>query len=343
MSSQRSASVIVNNCNYGRFLRAAIDSALAQTYPDVEVVVVDDGSSDDSRDIIASYGTRIRAVLQPNGGQASALNAGFAHSTGDVIFFLDADDVLDAGAVQAVMGAWREGVAKIQFFLDIIDADGQPLGSRLPPDRPWKGQVRDLLLAFGSYPSTGTTGNGFARALLDRIMPVPEQAWRRFPDSYLILLAPFFGDVLWIDRTLGGYRAHGGNQWTMESVRVGRLREGLLSDDLREAALREWAADIGIDVPPAWNLRLPNHLQARLASLVLSPADHPYHGDRRWALALRGARASLGAPPFRWRKRCFFAGWFLLTGLLPRRPALALVDLGYLRVRRPALLQSLVS
>ena len=95
------ASVIVNNYNYGRFLPDAIDSALAQTYVPLEVIVVDDGSTDASRDIMSGYLPRIRPVLKPNGGQASALNAGFAASRGDVVLFLDADDILFQSAVAA--------------------------------------------------------------------------------------------------------------------------------------------------------------------------------------------------------------------------------------------------
>src|SRR5712692_1029705 len=89
------ASIIINNCNYGQFLKAAIDSALSQTYLHKEVIVVDDGSTDNSREIIAgSYGSRIVPVLKENGGQASAFNAGFAVSRGEVVFFLDSDDML---------------------------------------------------------------------------------------------------------------------------------------------------------------------------------------------------------------------------------------------------------
>ena len=83
-------SIIINNYNYARFLRAAIDSALGQSYQPIEVLVVDDGSTDQSRAIIDSYGDRIRPVLKKNGGQASALNAGFAQSQGDSVIFLDA-------------------------------------------------------------------------------------------------------------------------------------------------------------------------------------------------------------------------------------------------------------
>src|SRR3954454_21549841 len=85
-------SIIINNYNYARFLKEAIDSALNQTYPLTEVVVVDDGSSDESRGIIANYGNRIISVLKENGGQASALNAGVSACRGDILCFLDSDD-----------------------------------------------------------------------------------------------------------------------------------------------------------------------------------------------------------------------------------------------------------
>ena len=75
------ASVIVVNHNYERFLAQAVDSALGQRDADTEVIVVDDGSTDGSRLVIAGYGSRVRAVLQANSGQAGAFNAGLAHAT----------------------------------------------------------------------------------------------------------------------------------------------------------------------------------------------------------------------------------------------------------------------
>ncbi len=81
MNKKLRASIIVNNYNYGRFLQESIDSALSQTYSNVEVIVVDDGSADNSRVIIECYGDRIIPVLKKNGGQASAFNTGLAEST----------------------------------------------------------------------------------------------------------------------------------------------------------------------------------------------------------------------------------------------------------------------
>ncbi|MGH7801488.1 MAG: glycosyltransferase family 2 protein [Thermodesulfobacteriota bacterium] len=75
-------SIIINNYNYGRFLKGCIESALNQTYPHTEVIIVDDGSTDNSREIIAKYRERAILILKQNEGQASAFNAGFAVSMG---------------------------------------------------------------------------------------------------------------------------------------------------------------------------------------------------------------------------------------------------------------------
>lgn len=86
-------SVIIPNYNYGRYLAQAIDSALAQTYAKVEVIVVDDGSTDESHEVLGRYGEKIRWLSQENQGVSAARNRGVEESRGEILAFLDSDDL----------------------------------------------------------------------------------------------------------------------------------------------------------------------------------------------------------------------------------------------------------
>lgn len=122
------ASVIVPCFNASRTLAAAIDSALAQTYPDTEVVVVDDGSTDGSGEIAESYGERIVLVRQPNRGLSAARNAGVAASSGEFLTLLDADDVLLPECVARRVRMLQEdpGLGLVAGYYREIDAEGRP-------------------------------------------------------------------------------------------------------------------------------------------------------------------------------------------------------------------------
>src|SRR4051812_18099831 len=143
--------ILVNNYNYGHFLPEAIDSALAQDHPAVNVIVVDDGSTDDSRRRLQAYDGRVQIVLKENGGQASALNAGFAVSGADVVIFLDADDVLHPHAATRAAAAFATDpeVVKVQSRMTVIDTAGRPVGTKPPAHLPLPmGDVRADELAF---------------------------------------------------------------------------------------------------------------------------------------------------------------------------------------------------
>src|SRR5262245_44997727 len=106
--TQPLVSVVINNYNYAKYLADAIDSALRQYYPHTEVIVVDDGSTDRSREIVAQYGPTVASIRKANGGQASALNAGFTASHGECILFLDSDDIILPSAATNAVAALRD-------------------------------------------------------------------------------------------------------------------------------------------------------------------------------------------------------------------------------------------
>jgi len=205
------ASIIITNYNYGRFLRECIDSALNQTYPNTEVVVVDDGSSDDSREIIAGYSDRIVPVLKANGGMGSAFNAGFAVSSGEVVCFLDADDTLLPAAIQRAVDVFiRQGVAKVHWPLQIVDEQGRETGVYPTQSLP-HGDLRESVIRDGEmgYVWPMTSGNAWARDFLESLFPVPEDEYRSSAESYLATLAPAFGPVGRLLEPMSTYRMHG--------------------------------------------------------------------------------------------------------------------------------------
>jgi hypothetical protein len=222
-------SVVINNHNYATFLGAAIDSALGQVGANVEVVVVDDGSVDASRDVIASYGADITPILKPNGGQASAINVGYDATSAPCVIFLDADDVLADNAAATALAA-LDGMTKVHWRLAVIDAEGVPTGNLYPGYELSSGDRRVNLRTEGpeSCLWAPTSGNAWSREFLDSVMPVPEGLYRGGADTYLCVLAAASGPVGVVPKPLTFYRQHGGNYWA--SDRLGfdhRVEQGL--------------------------------------------------------------------------------------------------------------------
>jgi hypothetical protein len=335
-------SVVVNNHNYARYLADAVESGLSQTHPRTEVVVVDDGSTDGSRELLERWAGQVVPVLKENGRQASALNAGFAASSGDLVLFLDADDALEPDAAARLAAAWRPGVSRVHGPVLLMDGAGRLTGGRLPADAMPRGDLRGLVLATGGYPSTGTTGTAWSRGCLERLMPIPEAEWAREPDVYLWLLAPFVGEIGAVDRPVARVRVHGANRWSMTRLTADRLAEHMALGLRKEALLHSRAAELGTAPPADWLLRDPLHLQSRLALLRLAPERHPFRQDRRVGLARYGAAAALRHPGWARRKRLLMAAWFLLAAVLPRAPALRVIRAGLLRAGRRPWLQRFI-
>lgn len=210
--------IMINNFNYGAYLDRAIRSALQQSYGNVEVVVVDDGSTDNSREVIRSYGDRIVAVLKPNGGQASAFNAAFRHSTGEWVCFLDSDDWFEEQKVTDVLryissfpavGLVAHNVRYCNADSREIEfADGVTYGSmRLIDERRYmrQGKVRFVLPATSAIVAK--------REMLSQILPMPEDI-HITADNYIKIVALSLAPVLLIPDQLANQRIHGTNAYT---------------------------------------------------------------------------------------------------------------------------------
>jgi glycosyltransferase involved in cell wall biosynthesis len=203
-------SVLINNYNYGRFLAAAIDSVLNQTYPHLEIIVVDDGSTDDSRAVMEAYGDRILAIFQPNAGQGAALNTGIRHASGDFVCLLDADDYFHPDKVAKVVDQFRQHPDWVQVShpWTVVDANSNLKQTAVKTLS--QGDVRSLLLHWGKYRSALTSALAYRREVLEQVLPIPS-GQDVFADAYLMATVPFYGAVGSIDESLMFYRQHGKN------------------------------------------------------------------------------------------------------------------------------------
>lgn len=296
-ASGPSISVVVINHNYSDFLPVAVESALAQRYP-VELLVVDDGSTDGSRDVIASYGGRVRSLLKENGGNSSVVNVAVPATSGDIVMFLDADDVLHPDAAAEVAAVWRPDCAKVQFRLSLIDAGGvrrgvdPPLGVAMP-----NGDVVPQMLATGRYVTPVMTGNAYRRGVLEQLLPIPEGDFHNTNDGYLNALCPFYGPVVSLGRELGSYRLHGRNLWAFSAVvDLDGVRQRVRHDLVRQRYLAAIARRRGLDLQADLPMQDPVHVFLRLVSLRRDPAGHPTLDDSVIRLLRAGLVATLRGP-----------------------------------------------
>jgi glycosyltransferase involved in cell wall biosynthesis len=125
-------SAVVPTYNYGRFLGRAVASVLAQTYRDVECIVVDDGSTDDTADVLAAFGSAITVVRQANQGLSAARNAGITAARGRYIAFLDADDVWheDKLSRQVELIERKPDTAVVGCWARLTSTDGETISER---------------------------------------------------------------------------------------------------------------------------------------------------------------------------------------------------------------------
>jgi glycosyltransferase involved in cell wall biosynthesis len=261
-------SILIPSYNYARYLAAALDSALSQTHREVEVIVVDDGSTDESAAIIGSYGDRVRSVQKENGGPVSALNVAFERSHGELICFLDADDVFEPDKVERVVAAARDmpDAYLIGHQLQAMDSDGRPTHPPFPRRVP-NGDLRDRVIRGGGwFFHAVSSGLAFRRSFAERLFPIPTECVVRIGtethrimtegDTYLAGPAALLAPVAGIQAPLARYREHGANRTADVPAREAMRRY--------EAEVAALADVMRLKFGQSVDLKMENHLQYQL-------------------------------------------------------------------------------
>ncbi|GIG53428.1 glycosyltransferase family 2 protein [Demequina activiva] len=320
----RRLSVVMPNYNYEDFVGAAIESALAVDWPDVEVIVVDDGSTDGSRAIIEGFGSRITAIFQDNSGPRVACNAGYEASTGDVVIFLDSDDMVEPSIARELAAVWREGISKVQFPMIRVDRDGEPTGGVYPDldPAPSPEQVRTWMRATGAYPTPPGSGNAYAREFLARLFPVGDRCGDA-TDSSTLAAAPFLGDVVTLTTPLVRYREHGANRSYL-LAEGDRFRKQLERAYQRHLFALDISGHQEDGMRPLFRGR--HLLQLRVAHHRLHPGERPIPGDSGWRMARDACTSPFAPGPESATHRLMVAAWSLAVLASPRPLARRLID-----------------
>jgi hypothetical protein len=340
-------SIIIVNYNNERFLAAAIDSALGQNHPFCEVIVVDDCSTDNSREIVARYGDRIRSVLRGmNGHQIAALNSAWPLARHPVLIFLDSDDLLFPHAAATVSERWTASTVKMQFPLMTVDETGRQLGHVMPkyPPNLDTATLRTELLRTGGSPNSPASGNAYSRSLLDRISADGgfelERSREHWMDAVLECNAPFYGEVVTLYEPLACYRIHDRNLFAISAVDGARFtansRTFLLKVDYLARRCRDWG--IPFDPAAALDGSLWLH-ECRLvaAKLAESSADEPV------SFTLRGAVKACIRAQLPLVNRVLRIMWFVSVAAAPRTLARRLIAVRFVGSQRPVWVERLLT
>jgi hypothetical protein len=233
-------SCLVTAYNYERFLERAVESALAQDYPALEVVVVDDGSTDGTgavADALAARDPRVRVVHQENQGWTAAFNRAISEARGELYAILDADDTWLPGKLrtQVELLLARPEVGLVYSDLAVTDEHDGVVKPSFWADRgvrPFSGRCAAGLVTVGN---TATTSSIVVRASLrDAFFPIPDDV--PYGDWWLAFRTACVAEIDYVDRPLTGYRFHGSNL-TLDAGGEALVRELRKEHAFRRAAL----------------------------------------------------------------------------------------------------------
>jgi GT2 family glycosyltransferase len=244
-------SVLIDTYNHERFIEEALVSVLEQDFPasDREILVVDDGSTDRTPDIIRKLGPRVRLLRKANGGQASAFNAGIPECKGDIVAFLDGDDwwirnkltrVAQAMAADPSVGIVGHGIVTIQ-------RDGREQVETLREGFRFQANTIEGARLFrrrGAF--LGTSRMTIRADLLRRIGPVPNEIEIQ-ADEYLFTLAAVLVGAQILPEALTYYRLHEANSFQLAGPDPQKLRRKQESLAILARSLSQRLEHLGID------------------------------------------------------------------------------------------------
>jgi glycosyltransferase involved in cell wall biosynthesis len=268
-------SVVIDTYNHEAFIGEAITSVLQQEYQlgAVEVLVIDDGSRDETAKQLSTFTDRVRIVRKENGGQASALNLGVSLAAGDIIAFLDGDDWWHPRKLQSVVSYLLRNPAVGMVGHGIVEVATDGSRRALCPG----GLIR-FDLRSESGPTTfkrvtcflGTSRLTCRRSVLERLLPIPETLVIE-ADEYLFTLGGAISEAAVLDEPLCYYRLHGHNLYQFSDYDPARLR--------RKHSVMVKLAEV-----------LPNRLMALgvSAANAYKVVENTAHDARRLGLATQG-------------------------------------------------------
>jgi glycosyltransferase involved in cell wall biosynthesis len=242
--------VLIDTYNYGHFIEEAIDSVLAQDFPAerMQIVVVDDGSTDDTAERVKKYGSRIQYFYKPNGGQASAFNLGLNKAQGEIVALLDADDYWLPQKLRRITEEFEKHPEAGMVYHQLMQFE-MASGKREPAKFvALSGDLRAGGNSIFWHVPHATSCLAFRRECLECVTPVPE-GLRTQADGYVSTLAAFAAPILAIPECLAVYRIHGQNLYSAEEYdvtpEVRRRRVEVRAILMRE--LRGWLGAHGYD------------------------------------------------------------------------------------------------
>lgn len=209
-------SVIIPTYNNGRFISFALESLFRQTYPEenTEIIVVDDGSTDNTPEVLEEFREKIIYVRQENNGIASARNTGMSTAKGEIITFLDSDDMWNEDRLQRIVEKFyeKQDAGMVYHPIELIDSKGNTIHKNFYKTFGYNeclsGRVTKEI--FSGQIFCGGSSFAFKREIIDKLYPVPKDI-KRGVDYYMTSVAACYATVEYIPDILGKYRLHGTN------------------------------------------------------------------------------------------------------------------------------------